>query len=1004
MNWHRTSATGEWVVCESPVKNQEYPDVLLAALPRRPWSQLSFVKIGEGISPVFITPGVFAFANGGTVRTCDTQAGFKVDTITTLAKPIHKLESAGTGGHWVAHHADHTYTDSRGRTATTDGNWPAISAVGTVYVCNPGEQLPRFTDAGFVVCVREPDKAPVAAPASVWGMNREAHMAVPLLVPGYGYSLLRLENERLVLQVGNTQMGWQWPGRIYPHPEAVWIRGTNLIALFADGWSTTLDVSAVPAASLEPVVVVPPTPKPPTPEPPKPPVPTPPPTRTVSYDEWRNMEGRLEDTYHYHGKHPARSLVTHVDEGGEQWRKLYFEMARTQDHESVMRHIEGTIDVIEGRPNRWLAPVEPPPVRVLPKVVGYTWPMPGEELVHPSPTWLQQFKEAGIGHIRMDVPTTRDRDNAEASVRTVQAAGITVLPLLTWPYRHPDAQALIDYVDWFLDRFPNPAAIELGNEPWVLKENDKVTGEEFLHCAKPMALRILERSPQTKVYLAFDRWNHITGKLRGWPGGDAVRDFTASDERLYAALHPYRNPHPPSFSGWGTRKAEHEAIVKDLGHSRYIVTETGWKPAEGADQGSGAYHTDELYVHGELGVPAVYLYTHISDPHNPKFDFGLWEVNEKENTITPRPSALAVAKVLAKPTLPAWYPTKEEAAKLRAAIALDQQFFSPFCLSFPEPLWQGFINRTKAADLTHVYVMLSGEYRGRFSWFSLWDNIPFVRKRLRELLDAHIIPILWAANGESFRASQLRADAMDVERRALARPSYDYVDRDGVLVPVLQGVPLNAYLTSIAGFNAPRVAALTEYLPDTLEEIWQRVLPQLADLLPIAVPAPEMNDIWTPQQQHDRTVLLRSLLPQSLIWVHFTRGRAHGDHNRGTGPDGQPPTAWKPTADENNPGKLKAGVVGYWGATPADGLFYNMPYDHLESVVLFRDDLGDVAVRVDGRMPVPGKSAPYPGQRRAVYYGEGPAEWVLAGSWRYDDGQALRDWVNQQSWLSGTGD
>ncbi|MCL4848756.1 MAG: hypothetical protein KJ066_19580 [Acidobacteria bacterium] len=323
-----------------------------------------------------------------------------------------------------------------------------------------------------------------------------------------------------------------------------------------------------------------------------------------------------------------------------------------------------------------------------------------------------------------------------------------------------------------------------------------------------------------------------------------------------------------------------------------------------------------------------------------------------------------------------WW-TRQDIIDWRGGIAFDEELFSPFYLSWDAERRRRFRARCKALGATHVIVMLSGEYRGRFPWFSLWGRAQTSRvlDLLGELLADRLMPVLWAANGESFTAGARRIDATD---RAA-------------------GTPLNVFLVGAGDMFARRVG-------QPLEAMWDESLPPLAPVLGAAMPAPEMNDIWTPEEQHHRTVLLRRLLPSTYLLVHFTRARSHGDHNRGTGPVGQPPPEWNPVPDDNNPGLLRVRLPDYWRATPVEGLYYNAPYHHLEDLAAFTDDLGDVSVRVNGRVPVPGKTAPYPGMGRDVIYGEGPAEWVLQGHWTWQDGQRLREAALSVPGITGWGD
>lgn len=331
--------------------------------------------------------------------------------------------------------------------------------------------------------------------------------------------------------------------------------------------------------------------------------------------------------------------------------------------------------------------------------------------------------------------------------------------------------------------------------------------------------------------------------------------------------------------------------------------------------------------------------------------------------------------------------------------------FSPFYLSRPDverAHWRAVWKRHR---LTRMIVMLSGEYRGKWPWFWLWNNVPLVRERLIELRTDGIRPVLWAANGESFRARQLNADATDIGPRAAAAPDVvDVIDRDGVTVVARLGVPINTFLTTAAGFDRRRVSRSAVH-GDPLEQVWRETLPQIADLFGEAMGAPEMNDIWTPEEQHRRTQLLAELMPSTRIGAHFTRARCHGDNNRGTGPVGPPPAAWSPEPDPDNPGQLRATLPGYYKGSPfVKFCYYNVPYEHLEDQAAFVSDLGDVSVRVNGRVVVPGKHAPYAGMGRDCICGEMFAEWVLQGRVTYAHGAPWRKLALAAPGWTGIGD
>lgn len=275
-------------------------------------------------------------------------------------------------------------------------------------------------------------------------------------------------------------------------------------------------------------------------------------------------------------------------------------------------------------------------------ITGLVWPMSEEGPVYPSKEWAATFCEAGITHIRMDVPVGRDRANAEASIQIMIDAGLNVFPILSWPVGEPNTVAMQDYARWYIERFPGTEWVELGNEPWILY---KTNGLEYLRVAEPMALALEEADPNVKVVLAMDLYDHVDGNERGWPFVNQVIAFIGESERRYADLHPYRNPYRATFSPWGSRDNEYKAICDRLGHDRFVYGEIGWKPSEGKYQATGEYHTQELDIDTHHNIPMVCIYCHIADEINTAFDFGLW-IADNQTHLTPRPAATAISEYL----------------------------------------------------------------------------------------------------------------------------------------------------------------------------------------------------------------------------------------------------------------------------------------------------------------------------------------------------------------------
>jgi len=272
---------------------------------------------------------------------------------------------------------------------------------------------------------------------------------------------------------------------------------------------------------------------------------------------------------------------------------------------------------------------------------GIVWPMPGAELVGPNPAWARTFRDAGFTWVRMDVPVSRDRANAAASVQVMRDAGLQVLPILSWPSAEPDVAAMCGYAEWYVETFPDSQWVTLGNEPWIL---DKIPADEYLRIAAPMADALEQAHPDVRVVLAMDLYDHVTSHERGWPGVADVIACIESSDRRYADLHPYRNPYGPTYSPWLSRDREYEAIAERLGHERFLYGEVGWKPTEGPAQACGQYHVQELDIATHHRIPLVGLYCHIADLVTPAFDFGLWVATD--DVLTPRPAATTVAAYL----------------------------------------------------------------------------------------------------------------------------------------------------------------------------------------------------------------------------------------------------------------------------------------------------------------------------------------------------------------------
>jgi len=280
-------------------------------------------------------------------------------------------------------------------------------------------------------------------------------------------------------------------------------------------------------------------------------------------------------------------------------------------------------------------------------VVGVVWPTPGPADVGMNREWLAQMRDTGLSVIRTNISILRTRENVLAQCEAVAACGLELLPIIEWPYDTTEPAVAVAFLEWFLAHVP-VRWLELQNEPWIL---DRVHGAEYLRIAEPLAEAAEAIDPALTVIFACDLFDHSSGQSRRWPGIPQVLAAIDASPRRFAAIHNYRNPQPADWSAWGSRDDEHAAIVAALGHSRYVITEVGWKPSEGERQASGADHIRELELLGGQGIALAVIYAFLEDIVDRSYDFGLFALGADPNgPLVPRPAADALAAFL--PLLP----------------------------------------------------------------------------------------------------------------------------------------------------------------------------------------------------------------------------------------------------------------------------------------------------------------------------------------------------------------
>ena len=184
---------------------------------------------------------------------------------------------------------------------------------------------------------------------------------------------------------------------------------------------------------------------------------------------------------------------------------------------------------------------------------------------------------------------------------------------------------VVAFLEELLKACPWLPAIEVENEPSARFDVD-----DYINLATVVGQEVKRVNPSTKVIVAAETHDFSSGKAHDyWP-----KVKKALDPALYdaVAVHPYRNPKPWSFSAFGSREKEWDAIKEAVGEKEIWITETGWKANE--DQHINV--VNDLDYWRSLGAKSVCIYAFVGHGN----DFGLYEDTAPW---TPRPAAVQLA-------------------------------------------------------------------------------------------------------------------------------------------------------------------------------------------------------------------------------------------------------------------------------------------------------------------------------------------------------------------------
>ncbi len=262
-------------------------------------------------------------------------------------------------------------------------------------------------------------------------------------------------------------------------------------------------------------------------------------------------------------------------------------------------------------------------------IVGICWPTPGTQPQPLPPEHLKLLRDSTRAtHLRINVH--HDQPAADQMITAARAVGFEVLPILDFNYESPDLKSYAEFCQSFVHRHGFPA-VELGNEPHIMHQ---LRPEHYAAVFVAGAAAIRDLKQNCQIYIAGEITKPIGKKIRYFRD---VRMHVPDSLYDVVAIHPYRNPKPPSHAPFANRRRELEYYQSQVPHGKGIaVTEVGWDLRDGVTEDSQArFLAEELSIWLDLGVDAVYVFQHIDPPE--KASFGLFTADWKE-----RPAARAI--------------------------------------------------------------------------------------------------------------------------------------------------------------------------------------------------------------------------------------------------------------------------------------------------------------------------------------------------------------------------
>ena len=277
-------------------------------------------------------------------------------------------------------------------------------------------------------------------------------------------------------------------------------------------------------------------------------------------------------------------------------------------------------------------------------ITGLVYPTPGAYGMVDGPFLARARDETGLEWLRVNLDCRSER--VDALVETAQEMNWRVWPILDLNYEAVrlagDGDVLMAVLAPYLAfcvrvitawHFPY---VEILNEPSILGKLSPLTYAQLVNA---VGRALADHAPDTQIIVAGEmlRADRRGPKTKSWWAEARAQIYPTLFDGV--AVHPYREPGPPSACRWRDRDDEHRWITGQSaweGQQKAVhVTEVGWSLRDGIDEiKQAAYLVEELSIQARVGAASCFVYAH----HSPDGEgFGLYGSADR-----PRPAVAAI--------------------------------------------------------------------------------------------------------------------------------------------------------------------------------------------------------------------------------------------------------------------------------------------------------------------------------------------------------------------------